>query len=632
MLSLINSLKYIAHRCLEKARELNPLKVKVQHHALQMLQGIKEDFEKTYLLVSKRFRKSDHNSSSIPTIVNTALNQQNLTSYQSISHPLLQSTSFNNRQNLTLGQLTDQLDNWKRSCIVKGDKEKACQRILSAFMNNSTMLNLSCLQLTELPLVIGLLTQLTSLYLQSNKLTALPSTIDNLTQLTNLDLQGNELKALPNEIGNLTQLTNLDLQDNELTALPSTIGNLIQLTKLYLRGNKLTTLPNEIGNLTQLIRLFLDRNKLTALPSTIGNLTQLPSLNLQSNKLVALPNEIGNLTKLTTLDLSNNEDLTSLPLSLGEVATLLTIPIENTRISDESCNAILGRCRAKRDQQDPFLPLLRSWFTAAALPLEEAKFTTTLANREQNIIKEWLRRLEQTRDYQNNQPTLTHLVCSLLTTALEDEAFKEQLINQAEANNSCCEDRSAMAFNEIYVSWKLATLHHISLKDKLTLLIQAAKTLALRGILQKKIDEQEKKTSSPLTESVEIFLYYEATLKKELNLLTAIDNMRYSSIGKREWIKEDTLKEEVRNAYISHLVEIPAFTSLAQQEDSFKKASDLMDEKCREEFEKLGECPALDSLSLEVLGWTSQMGAINEKRKQTSIKIADEWLTKTLNN
>jgi C-terminal novel E3 ligase, LRR-interacting len=521
----------------------------------------------------------------------------------------MQSISLNDRQNLTLDQLTAQLDNWKRSSIAKGDKEQACNKILAAFRNNSATLDLSCLKLTELPLVIG-----------------------QLTQLTSLCLSFNELTALPNEIGNLTQLTNLKLYINKLTALPNTIGNLTQLTSLCLRRNELTALPNEIGNLTQLTNLKLCVNKLTALPNTIGNLTQLTSLQLDSNKLTALPSTIGNLTKLIFLDVSDNEDLTSLPLSLGEVTMLLTIIIENTRISGESCAAIVGRCRAKGDQQNPFLPLLRSWFTAAALPLEEAKFTTTLANREQNIIKEWLRRLEQTRDYQNNQPTLTHLVCSLLTTALEDEAFKEQLINQAEANNSCCEDRSAMAFNEIYVSWKLATLHHISLKDKLTLLIQAAKTLALRGILQKKIDEQEKKTSSPLTESVEIFLYYEATLKKELNLLTAIDNMRYSSIGKREWIKEDTLKEEVRNAYISHLVEIPAFTSLAQQEDSFKKAYDLMDEKCREEFEKLGECPALDPLSPEVLGWTSQMGAINEKRKQTSIKIADEWLTKTLNN
>jgi len=142
--------------------------------------------------------------------------------------------------------------------------------------------------------------------LRYNNLTQLPVEIGQLTQLTTLDLFNNNLTHLPVEIGQLTQLTELYLDYNQLTHIPVEIGQLTQLTELYLNNNKLTHLPVEIGQLTQLTELDLRYNKLTQLPVEIGQLTQLTILYLNNNKLTHLPVEIGQLTQLTTLDLSGN--------------------------------------------------------------------------------------------------------------------------------------------------------------------------------------------------------------------------------------------------------------------------------------------------------------------------------------
>jgi Leucine-rich repeat (LRR) protein len=69
---------------------------------------------------------------------------------------------------------------------------------------------------------------------------------------TILDLSNMNLTEVPESIGSLTQLTDFNLSNNELTSIPESIGSLTQLTWLYLCGNQLTSLPESIGFLTQL--------------------------------------------------------------------------------------------------------------------------------------------------------------------------------------------------------------------------------------------------------------------------------------------------------------------------------------------------------------------------------------------
>ncbi|MEG3955134.1 leucine-rich repeat domain-containing protein, partial [Microcoleus sp. herbarium2] len=65
-----------------------------------------------------------------------------------------------------------------------------------------------------------------------------------------LDLSYMELTELPEAIASLTQLQQLDLCNNQLTELPEAISSLTQLRQLYLSYNQLRELPEAIASLT----------------------------------------------------------------------------------------------------------------------------------------------------------------------------------------------------------------------------------------------------------------------------------------------------------------------------------------------------------------------------------------------
>ena len=129
----------------------------------------------------------------------------------------------------------------------------------------------------EIPLEIGLMTDLVVIKLKYNELTGpIPPEIGNLTKLVKLELEYNNLSGpLPAELWTLDSLTELGLQKNQFTgSIPAEIGNLTRLTHLYLYGNQFTgSIPAEIGNLINLEKLHLNNNQFTGLiPETICNI------------------------------------------------------------------------------------------------------------------------------------------------------------------------------------------------------------------------------------------------------------------------------------------------------------------------------------------------------------------------
>ena len=180
-------------------------------------------------------------------------------------------------------------------------------------------------QLKTLPRVLSKLRNLRELNLAENSLKSLPKNIiGSLSNLTELCLYENQLMTLPEAIGQLSALTTLDLRHNQLTTLSDAIGILSALTTLDLGDNRLTTLPDSIGTLSTLTTLYLFDNRLTTLPDSIGNLSALTTLYLLGNQLTTLPNSIGNLSALTELYLFDNR-LTTLPDSIGNLSALTTL-------------------------------------------------------------------------------------------------------------------------------------------------------------------------------------------------------------------------------------------------------------------------------------------------------------------
>jgi internalin A len=65
-----------------------------------------------------------------------------------------------------------------------------------------------------------------------------------------LDLSNLDLSELPFEIGTLLNLQTLDLSDNQLSSLPPEIGNLANLHTMDLSTNRFSSVPHEIGHLS----------------------------------------------------------------------------------------------------------------------------------------------------------------------------------------------------------------------------------------------------------------------------------------------------------------------------------------------------------------------------------------------
>ncbi|MEG4075037.1 leucine-rich repeat domain-containing protein [Microcoleus sp. Pol14D4] len=251
-------------------------------------------------------------------------------------------------------------------------REEAVRRIDQAAEENLTELDLSGLDLEELPPEIGKCTQLETLVLGkvyqsssvgskwtpqpiTNQLSALPEEVRYLGNLRSLDLSGNpfgtipelllemkQLKSLnltsigltelPEAIGQLSNLTQLDLSGNQIIQIPDAISKLSNLTWLILIGNQITSIPEAIGQLSNLTQLDLSFNQITSIPDVIGQLSNLTQLDLSFNQITSIPDAIGQLPNLTQLDLSSNQ-ITSIPDAIGQLPNLRWLELSFNQIT-----------------------------------------------------------------------------------------------------------------------------------------------------------------------------------------------------------------------------------------------------------------------------------------------------------
>ncbi|MCL6258945.1 leucine-rich repeat domain-containing protein [Aquiflexum sp. TKW24L] len=254
----------------------------------------------------------------------------------------------------------------------------ALERIQNAKKSNAKELDLSTLELIEIPSEISKLPQITQLSLADNFLTEIKG-LDALTQLTSIRLAGNQLTEIKGldaltqltslflshnflseikgldaltqlnwlDLGNnqlteikgmdvLTQLTWLNLSYNQITEIKG-LDALKQLTQLELGSNQLTELIG-LDSLTQLTRLFLGNNQLAEIKG-LDMLTQLTWLNLSDNQITEIKG-LDALKQLTQLELVSNQ-LTEL-LGLDSLTQLTHLNLGNNKLTEiKGLNALI---------------------------------------------------------------------------------------------------------------------------------------------------------------------------------------------------------------------------------------------------------------------------------------------------
>jgi Leucine-rich repeat (LRR) protein/flagellar motor component MotA len=198
-----------------------------------------------------------------------------------------------------------------------------------------TSINMSGINLTEVPSWLRNAVSLRILYLSSTGITSIPEWIGGMESLTELCLSLNDkLKSLPESIGNLQSLAIFSLIGSKnLKTLPDTIGDLKNLVELSLQSTSIETLPDSIGDLQSLKSLTMyDIENLKTLPDSIGNLKNLTSLTISNTSIETLPESIGNLQSLAELYLCGNKNLKTLPDCIGNLKNLAKLYLYNASI------------------------------------------------------------------------------------------------------------------------------------------------------------------------------------------------------------------------------------------------------------------------------------------------------------
>eukprot|EP01124_Arcella_intermedia_P014856 TRINITY_DN21410_c0_g1_i1.p1 TRINITY_DN21410_c0_g1~~TRINITY_DN21410_c0_g1_i1.p1 ORF type:complete len:2184 (-),score=470.63 TRINITY_DN21410_c0_g1_i1:39-6566(-) len=187
--------------------------------------------------------------------------------------------------------------------------------------------------ISRIPNDISRLTRLQSLRFNSNMLASLPLTMFNtLTNLVQMDLSNNRLVILPDAFDKLVLLESIILKANKLVHLPPSLGYCSKLDSVYCTGNMLDTLPSTLTNLMNLKKLDISDNRFSSLPLWINRFDKIVFLNCQKNAMKSIPLVIGLMKNLQDLNLSENL-LEELPPTLSKVSQLVSLNVSgNTNL------------------------------------------------------------------------------------------------------------------------------------------------------------------------------------------------------------------------------------------------------------------------------------------------------------
>jgi hypothetical protein len=158
--------------------------------------------------------------------------------------------------------------------------------------------------------------------------------------ISKLDLSNLNLNEIPSDVFELKNLRKLNLSNNNIKVIPSDISKLKMLEVLDISNNKITNFYAKICDLKKLKTLNLNNNKIVSIPKQISKIENLRSFSIANNKLKSLPDEFSNLSNLTRLNLSKNS-FTEIPKSIYNLRELKELWISNLILKKFSVSSII---------------------------------------------------------------------------------------------------------------------------------------------------------------------------------------------------------------------------------------------------------------------------------------------------
>ena len=189
-------------------------------------------------------------------------------------------------------------------------------------------LDLSELNLENVPGAVWRLKGLTSFWFVRNKLTTIPDEVAQLPALTYLNLDGNAITAVPDSLAGATKLRWLRLNGNKISSLPASLAALKDMRRIYLRKNALNSVPEVIKEWSELEDLVLDENTIASVPDWVcRDLKKLKALSLKGCPVTRLPEDLSGLRNLTTLNVADcpfpSEEAERIRKALGDNVVIL---------------------------------------------------------------------------------------------------------------------------------------------------------------------------------------------------------------------------------------------------------------------------------------------------------------------
>lgn len=168
-------------------------------------------------------------------------------------------------------------------------------------------LNLSSLNLREIPKELYTLKKLTYINMENNQIEIIPDEIENLKFLEGINLSKNKIYKVSDNVNKLFKLKSLNLSNNLIVELGGDYSDMQNLEVINLTSNRISKFPFGFSNCIKLKDLYLENNNLKELNGLIeGNFVNLVTLDLNKNSIIDLPKSIMYLESLRRLKIDNN--------------------------------------------------------------------------------------------------------------------------------------------------------------------------------------------------------------------------------------------------------------------------------------------------------------------------------------